>query len=202
MGASPHKSHGSWVNSLALSTDYVLRTGAFDHTRKQFSSPEEMKKVALERYNTMRGSAPERLVSGSDDCTMYLWEPFSSNKSYKARMTGHQETINHVCFSPDGQWVASASFDNSVKLWNGTTGKFVATFRHVQDVYQISWSADSRLLLSGSSDSTLKVWDIRTRKLKEDLPGHSDEVYAIDWSPDGEKVASGGKDKVLKLWMG
>ncbi|RHN79056.1 putative transcription factor WD40-like family [Medicago truncatula] len=65
-----------------------------------------------------------------------------------------------------------------------------------------SWSADSRLLLSCSSDSTLKVWDIRTRKLKEDLPGHSDEVYAIDWSPDGEKVASGGKDKVLKLWMG
>ncbi|MCH90746.1 notchless-like protein, partial [Trifolium medium] len=83
--------------------------------------------------------------------------------------------INQVCFSPDGQWVASASFDNSVKLWNGTTGKFVATFRHVRDVYQISWSADSRLLLSGSKDSTLKVWDIRTRKLKEDLPGHASE---------------------------
>ncbi|PNX57325.1 notchless protein, partial [Trifolium pratense] len=68
-----------------------------------------------------------------------------------------RKVINQVCFSPDGQWVASASFDNSVKLWNGTTGKFVATFRHVRDVYQISWSADSRLLLSGSKDSTLKV---------------------------------------------
>ncbi|KAK2407629.1 notchless protein [Trifolium repens] len=87
-------------------------------------------------------------------------------------------------------------------LWNGTTGKFVATFRHVLDVYQISWSADSRLLLSGSKESTLKVWDIRTRKLKEDLPGHVSEVYCVDWSPDGEKVASGGKDKVMKLWMG
>ncbi|GAU46428.1 hypothetical protein TSUD_402060 [Trifolium subterraneum] len=116
---------------------------------------------------------------------------------------GHkQDPINQVCFSPDGQWVASASFDNSVKLWNGTTGKFVATFRHVLDIYQISWSADSRLLLSGSKDSTLKVWDIRTRKLKEDLPGHVSEVYCVDWSPDGEKVASGGKDKVMKLWMG
>jgi ribosome assembly protein 4 len=48
-----------------------------------------------------------------------------------------QQVINHVCFSPDGQWVASASFDNSVKLWNGTKGKFVATFRHVRDVYQL-----------------------------------------------------------------
>ncbi|XVE76756.1 hypothetical protein DITRI_Ditri13aG0006500 [Diplodiscus trichospermus] len=196
------KGHGHWVNSLALSTEYVLRTGAFDHTGKQYSSPEEMKKVALERYNKMKGSAPERLVSGSDDFTMFLWEPAVS-KHPKVRMTGHQQLVNHVYFSPDGLWVASASFDKSVKLWNGTTGEFIAAFRgHVGPVYQISWSADSRLLLSGSKDSTLKVWDIRTKKLKQDLPGHADEVYAVDWSPDGEKVASGGKDRVLKLWMG
>ncbi|KAL7113072.1 hypothetical protein ACP275_04G040700 [Erythranthe tilingii] len=197
------KGHGHWVNSLALSTEYVLRTGAFDHTGKQkYSSPEEMKKVALERYNKTKGGAPERLVSGSDDFTMFLWEPTVS-KQPKTRMTGHQQLVNHVYFSPDGLWIASASFDKSVKLWNGITGKFVAAFRgHVGPVYQISWSADSRLLLSGSKDSTLKVWDIRTQKLKQDLPGHEDEVFAVDWSPDGEKVASGGKDKVLKLWMG
>ncbi|MCL7048117.1 hypothetical protein MKW94_001194, partial [Papaver nudicaule] len=84
------KGHGHWVNSLALSTEYVLRTGAFDHTGKQYSSPEEMKEVALERYNKMRGNAPERLVSGSDDFTMFLWEPAVS-KHPKARMTGHQQ---------------------------------------------------------------------------------------------------------------
>ncbi|PKI62946.1 notchless protein homolog [Punica granatum] len=196
------KGHGHWVNSLALSTEYVLRTGAYDHTGKEFSSPEKMKQVALERYKKMKGNAPERLVSGSDDFTMFLWEP-SMSKHPKTRMTGHQQLVNHVYFSPDGQWIASASFDKSVKLWNGITGKFVTAFRgHVGPVYQISWSADSRLLLSGSKDSTLKVWDIRTKKLKQDLPGHADEVFAVDWSPDGEKVASGGKDKVLKLWMG
>ncbi|CAN1316699.1 Notchless protein homolog [Linum perenne] len=194
--------HGHWVNSLALSTEYVLRTGAYDHTGKTYSSSEEMKKVALQRYNKMKGNGPERLVSGSDDFTMFLWEP-AVDKHPKTRMTGHQQLVNHVYFSPDGQWVASASFDKSVKLWNGITGQFIAAFRgHVGPVYQISWSADSRLLLSGSKDSTLKVWDIRTRKLKQDLPGHSDEVFAVDWSPDGEKVASGGKDRVLKLWMG
>lgn len=48
------------------------------------------------------------------------------------------QLVNHVYFSPDGQWVASASFDKSVKLWNGITGKFVAAFRgHVGPVYQI-----------------------------------------------------------------
>lgn len=48
------------------------------------------------------------------------------------------QLVNHVYFSPDGQWIASGSFDKSVKLWNGITGKFVAAFRgHVGPVYQI-----------------------------------------------------------------
>ncbi|KAM6564494.1 hypothetical protein CsatB_024492 [Cannabis sativa] len=196
------KGHGHRINSISLSTDFILHTGAFDHTGKQYSSAEEMKKVALERYNKMKGNKPELLVSGSDDRTMFLWEPFVS-KQPKTRITGHQQVINQVCFSPDGQWIATASYDKSVKIWNGITGNFVATLRgHVGKVYQISWSADSRFLLSCSADTTLKVWDLRTRKLKQDLPGHADEVYAIDWSSVGEKVASGGKDKTLKLWMG
>ncbi|TKY48832.1 Notchless protein-like [Spatholobus suberectus] len=117
---------------------HVLRIGAFDHTGKQYSSPEEMK-VALERYKAMRGNAPERLASGSDDFTMFLWEPFI-NKHLKTRRTGHQQLVNHVYFSPDGQWIASASFDKSVKLRNGTIGKFVAAFRgHVGPVYIVSF---------------------------------------------------------------
>lgn len=49
-----------------------------------------VQQVALERYNKMKGNAPERLVSGSDDFTMFLWEPAVS-KHPKTRMTGHQQ---------------------------------------------------------------------------------------------------------------
>ena len=88
---------------------------------------------------------------------MFMWEP-STSKAPKARMTGHVQLINHVQFSPNGRWVASGSFDKAVKLWDGVTGAFVATYRaHVGPVYQLAWSADSRLILSGSKDSTLKV---------------------------------------------
>ena len=195
------KGHAHWVNTLALSTDYVLRTSCFDHTQKDFSTTEEMKQYALERYNKAKSEkGHERLVSGSDDYTLFLWEPYISKKPL-ARMTGHQQLINQVAFSPWGQFFVSASFDQSIKLWDGTNGKFMHTFRaHVGRVYQVAWSADSRLLVSGSKDTTLKVWDIKRKKLMFDLPGHADEVYAVDWSPDGEKVASGSKDKRLRIW--
>lgn len=56
--------------------------------------------AALERYNKMKGNAPERLVSGSDDFTMLLWEPAIS-KHPKARLTGHQQVSAFLgCFMP------------------------------------------------------------------------------------------------------
>ncbi|PJF16585.1 Rsa4p [Paramicrosporidium saccamoebae] len=191
--------HAHWINTLALSTDHVLRTGAFDHNG-EISSPSDVQYSAKLRYDAAVGTQGERLISGSDDFTLFLWNPSISNKPV-ARLTGHQALVNHVSFSPDGRYLASASFDKSVKLWNGVTGQFLSSLRgHVGRAYQVAWSADSRLLMSSSQDSTLKVWDVRTRTLKQDLPGHADEVYAVDWSPIGDRGASGGKDKLLKLW--
>lgn len=198
--------HGHWVNTMALNTDYAMRTGAFDPRNaslvyKDVSDAKEvLKERALKRYADAKGAGAETMVSGSDDFTLFLWHPAQEKKPV-ARMTGHQQLVNQVAFSPDGRMIASASFDKSIKLWCGRTGKYIASLRgHVQAVYQVAWSADSRLLVSGSADSTLKLWDIGKRNLAVDLPGHADEVYAVDWSPDGQRVVSGGKDKILKLW--
>lgn len=200
------KSHAHWVNHLSISTDHVLRKGGFDHTSSRGSTktdPKELRKKAREQYQKVAqlgGRVSERLVTASDDFTMYLWEPLKSAKPV-CRMTGHQKLVNHVLFSPDGRYIVSASFDNSIKIWDGLKGTFIGTFRgHVAPVYQTAWSSDSRLLVSCSKDTTLKVWDVRTRKLNVDLPGHADEVYAVDWSLDGKKVASGGKDKMVRIW--
>lgn len=125
-------------------------------------------KLAKARYDALLKTTPELLISGSDDHTLFLWSPFPSSSPSSTpqqsvtkpigRLTGHQRQISHVVFSPDGRWVASAAWDNSVRIWEGRTGKFVATLRgHVGAVYRLAWSADSRMLISASKDSTLKV---------------------------------------------
>ncbi|CAB3405566.1 unnamed protein product [Caenorhabditis bovis] len=195
--------HAHWINTLALNTDYALRTACFEPSKRcvKPDTIEECQKVAEERYQAaLKIAGGERLVSGSDDFTMFLWNPKETKHSI-ARMTGHMQLVNQVVFSPDTRYIASASFDKSVKLWCGRTGKYLASLRgHVGPVYQVAWSADSRLIVSGSADSTLKVFELRTKSLYYDLPGHGDEVFTVDWSPEGTKVVSGGKDKLLKLW--
>lgn len=195
--------HSHWVNHLALSTDCILRTAFYDHTRRIPGDADGKVQKAKERFDAaakVDGKIRERLVSASEDNTLYLWEPEVSQKPI-ARMLGHQKQVNHVAFSPDGVYVASAAFDNHVKIWNSQDGKFVHTLKgHVGPVFQVCFSADSRLLVSASSDTTLKVWDTRKGVLSRDLPGHQGRVFAVGWSPDGEKVGSGGEDKAVKLW--
>lgn len=96
--------HAHWVNNLALNTDYVLRTGPFhpvmDKTIKYtIVDKEEKRQIALERYKKVCPDGIESLTSCSDDFTLYLWSS-DSNKCI-TRMTGHQNVVNDVKYSPD-----------------------------------------------------------------------------------------------------
>lgn len=165
--------HAHRINSLSLSCDYVLRTGSYElGNSKEALSLEDAQEKANQRYVAVVGTEGERLVSASDDFTLFMWKPEES-KSPLTRMTGHQGVINHIAFSPNARFVASASFDKKVKLWCGRTGRFIATLNgHVGAVYQVAWSADSNYIVSASKDSTVKLWSVKSpTKPMHTLPG-------------------------------
>ncbi|KAI2506839.1 hypothetical protein MHU86_7624 [Fragilaria crotonensis] len=197
--------HAHRINTLALSSDAVCRTGPYDHRGQYYQGNENLVEAAKQKYADVMGGEPERLMSGSDDFTLFLWSPTESKHPIK-RLTGHQQAVNHIVFSPDGgRYIASASFDKKIKIWNGKTGDFLYTLTgHVGSVYQVAWSPDGRFLVSASKDSTAKLWEIdggkKPKGAKETLPGHYDEVYALDWSPNGAAVATGSKDRTIKIW--
>lgn len=71
------------------------RTGCFSEKPIETEDPEEMQKIALERYNKLKGTSDERLVSCSDDHTLFMWDPVKKDEP-KIRLTGHQQPVIHV----------------------------------------------------------------------------------------------------------
>ncbi|MCG6133219.1 MAG: hypothetical protein MET45_00890 [Nostoc sp. LLA-1] len=116
-------------------------------------------------------------------------------------LTGHSWFVTFVAFSPDGQTLASASADRTIKLWDLNTGNLRHTLTgHSWSVIYVAFSPDGQTVASGSGDKTIKLWDVKTGNLRRSLTGHSDWVNSVAFSPDGKTLASGSGDKTIKLW--
>jgi WD40 repeat protein len=77
-------------------------------------------------------------------------------------LEGHTGLVLSVAFSPDGQLLASGSWDDTVILWDVRTGERVRTLEgHTDDVNSVAFSPDGRLLASGSGDGTVILWGVR-----------------------------------------
>jgi WD40 repeat protein len=116
-----------------------------------------------------------------------------------------------LAFSPDGKTLASGGQDQTVKLWDVTTGKVTAALEgHAGSVWAVGFSPDGKTLVAGSGcfdpqrqqyiSGELKVWDVAQRSVKETLEGHAKVVNALAFSPDGKLLASASDDGSVKLW--
>ncbi|WP_375505969.1 protein kinase [uncultured Nostoc sp.] len=172
------------------------------------------------------------IASGSNDHTIKLWQLGTGKlvRQLGRWSSGHSSMVHSVAFSPVSlklsyqkesgksagvaelnlEILASASWDNTIKLWDINTGKEIRTLTgHTNWVNSVVFSPDGKFLASGSVDCTIKLWQVHTGIETQTLIGHSDSVSSVAYSPttpatnskDRQLVASASTDYTIKLWQ-
>ena len=117
------------------------------------------------------------------------------------QLTGHTDWVVGVAFSPSGTYLASASFDGTVKIWRGSDGSFVKTLNPASgEMRSVSFSPDGQYLASGGGDGQVRIWRTSDWTLAQTLTGHTSDIYVLTFSPDGTSLASGGYDHTVRVW--
>jgi WD40 repeat protein len=106
-----------------------------------------------------------------------------------------------VAISPDGTKLASAGWDDSIRVWKlGTAKEPQLHAGHAGWIRSVAFSSDGLMLASGGKDHVIRLWDSASGKEIRRLTGHQAEITFVAFSPDRKILASKGKDHTLRIW--
>jgi WD40 repeat protein len=148
------------------------------------------------------------LASGSADQTIRLWDIICDRSSalfYKVSrcriLSGHESWVLSVTFSPDGKVLATSSADQTIRLWDVSTGECLKTFLgHKGLIWSVAFSLDGKTLASACEDQTVRCWNIDTGECYQTLQGHNSLVWSVAFNPQNKLLASASVDQTIRLW--
>lgn len=146
------------------------------------------------------------IAAAGNTGAIYLWQQDSTGAwQGPVALQGHTNWVTVLTFSPDGEWLASGSYDRTIRLWHWRTGEQVQILQgHTDWVWSVAFHPQSTvnqgLVASGGSDNSVRLWEPQSGQLLQTLQGHTNWVRAVTFSADGATLVSGSSDETLKWW--
>jgi len=192
------RGHGGPVRALAISSDgQTAITGSFDSTAIRWSlarnAAEQVLRFHADAVNAVVLLKDGRAATAGADGRIAIWTP--GNAEPDAVLEGHTAPIAALAASPDGATLASASWDQTVRLWPLAGGAARMLEGHTQNVNGVAFAPDGRTLVSVSYDQSVRIW-LLSGPSAPTVVAMPSPLNAVAVGGEGE-IAAGGADGKL-----
>ncbi len=203
-GSVARSGGGAAISVLGLdASDQQLLVGRVDG-HVELRDPATLSVVSTyelgESVSALAMSASGNLAAGGRLGALKLWIP--AHPEQPVSISGHHGTVTALAFSPTNALLASASADQSVRLWQVASPdadpRIIATGRVARD---FAWSKSGRQLIYGTHDHRVVWYDLDLRRGIAELPGHRDGVLSVSLSSDEKKFVSVDRSFTRRHWQ-